>query len=70
MRFFKKKRPLPYDPETQEPVVRKSICSGEMTAGILDKQTGKFHELMLLENQQALKDFCRQMGIAEIRTIY
>ena len=70
MSFFKKKHRLPYDPETQEPVVRRSICTGEMTVGFVDRQSGKFHELMMVPDQQALQDFCRQMGVEEIRTIY
>ena len=44
MPFFKKKTlpPLPYDPETQEPAVRRSICTGEMTVGFIDKATVPF----------------------------
>ncbi len=39
----KKKQTIPFDPETQEPVIRASICTGERTAGFADKQTGRFH---------------------------
>ena len=71
MPFFKKKAlpPLPYDPQTQEPAVRRSICTGEMTVGFIDKATGKFHDLMMVDSQ-GLEDFRRQVGADEIRTIY
>ena len=44
MSFFGKKKPMPafsLNPATQEPAVRKSICTGEMTVGYIDKATGK-----------------------------
>jgi hypothetical protein len=71
MPFFKKKTlpPLPYDPETQEPAVRRSICTGKMTVGFIDKATGKFHELMLVDSQ-GLEEFCRRVGKASVKTIY
>ncbi|MBR5109320.1 MAG: aspartate dehydrogenase [Clostridia bacterium] len=68
--FHKKTLPrLPYDPETQEPAVRRSICTGEMTVGFVDKATGKFHDLMIVD-QQGLEEFRRQAGVEEVRTIY
>ena len=72
MPLFRKKQAapaLPYDPALQEPAVRKSICTGEMTVGFIDKQTGKFHDLMLV-NRQGLEDFKRQVGVEEIKEIY
>ena len=65
----RKQPPVQYDPETQEPAVRRSICTGEMTVGFIDKATGKFHDLMMVDHQ-GLADFCRQVGAEEIRTIY
>ena len=38
-----------FDPATQEPAVRRSICTGEMTVGYIDKATGKFHDLMMVD---------------------
>ncbi|MBQ9269393.1 MAG: aspartate dehydrogenase [Oscillospiraceae bacterium] len=70
MGIFKRKQGIRFDPETQEPVVRRSICTGEMTVGLLDRRSGRFSELMLVRNQQELKDVCRQLGVADIRTIY
>ena len=71
MPLFRKKpvSRISFDPNTQEPAVRRSICTGEMTVGFIDKATGKFHDLMLVD-QQGLEDFCRQTGTEEIKTIY
>ncbi len=52
MMFFKRKQPIipdiPFDPETQKPVIRCSICNGEQIAGFKDKKTGKFTEVLLV----------------------
>ena len=71
MPLFRKKQEsrIAYDPNTQEPAVRKSICTGEMTVGFIDKATGKFHDYMLVD-AQGLEEFCRRVGEKEIRTIY
>ena len=73
MSFFgKKKQPMPHfslDPATQEPAVRRSICTGEMTVGYIDKATGKFHDLMMVD-RQGLEDFKRQVGAETLREIY
>ena len=70
MRIFHREHRLPYDPKNQEPAVRKSICTGEMTAGLIDKNSGKFHELTLLQDQKELEAFCRQMGVEQFKTVY
>ena len=41
-----------------------------MTVGLLDRRSGRFSELMLVRNQQELKEVCRQLGVEDIRTIY
>ena len=70
MFFRRKKQPtLPFDPETQEPAVRKSICTGEMTVGYIDKTTGKFHDLMMVD-RQGLEDFRRQVGAETLKEIF
>lgn len=72
MSFFKKKQPMPafsLDPATQEAAVRRSICTGEMTVGYIDKATGKFHDLMMVD-RQGLEDFRRQVGVEELKEIY
>ena len=72
MGIFRKSKPapIPYDPACQEPVVRRSICTGEMTAGFVDRKTGKFTDYMRLLDQQALEEFCESVGLPEVRTIY
>ena len=70
MGIFRRKPGIRFDPEPQEPVVRRSICTGEMTVGLLDRRSGRFSELMLVRNQQELKEVCRQLGVEDIRTIY
>ena len=70
MGLFRKKQTFSYDPATQEPAVRRSICTGEMTAGFVDKATGKFHDCLCLHTQAELEEFCRSLGVTEIRTIY
>lgn len=61
---------LYYDPATQQPAVRKSICTGEMTAGFIDLNTGKFTDLMRLDGQKGLEQFKKDTGAEEIREIY
>ena len=56
--FGKKKESVPiieYNPETQRPVLKCSICNGEQVAGFKDKQTGHFTEVMLIKNGLAIK---------------
>ncbi len=72
MSFFSKKKTMPaftFDPAAQEPAVRKSICTGEMTVGYVDKATDKFHDLMMVD-RQGLEDFKRQAGVESLREIY
>ena len=71
--FQKKSAPrVSYDPASQRPAVRRSICTGEMTVGLIEKETGKFHELMLVRGQTELERFCRELGVSpeELETIY
>ena len=71
--FHREKKPsIPYDREAQRPAVRRSICTGEMTVGFIDKSTGKFREYMLARDQQELENFCKGVGIdvKDLQTIY
>ena len=70
-RHKRRKAALDYDPGTMTPAVRKSICTGEMTAGFIG-QDGKFRDVMLIPDLKALKDFCDDVGVdvEDIRTIY
>ena len=65
MNLFKKKPiPLAYDRGTMQPVVRSSICTGEMTVGFIERKTGKFHEYELARTQRDVDAFCERAGIA------
>lgn len=77
MLFFKKKNTSSgqsaahYDPKTQEPVLRCSICNGEQVAGFKDKKTGAFSEVMFIRSPADLESFRTQYGIqGEIKKIY
>lgn len=69
--FRRKKAPaFPFDPVTQQAAVRRSICTGEMTVGFIDRATGRFTDLMKVEDQAELEKFMAEIGVDEIRTIY
>jgi len=79
MSIFKKKTPpevpsiLPeFPPEHFEPVVRASICTGEKTACMRDRETGKLHEIMLVRTDADLDVFCRMCSADKdsIKTVY
>ena len=71
--FFRKKQEIhSYDRESQRPVIRASICTGERTAGFRNLQTGKFTEVMLVRSEEDLREFRRLYGLGdgEISTEY
>ncbi len=72
MPWFRKNRTpsIAFDPERQQPAVRRSICTGEMTVGFIDRETGKFVDLMRVDGQKGLEQFMKQIGANEIKTIY
>ena len=74
MNLFKRtaKAPkLPYDHENLKPVIRSSICTGESTAGFLNKNTQRFEEVMLIRSSADLHEFMDKYGIEETpETIY
>ncbi len=74
MGLFHKKSPppIPYDRAAQEPAIRSSICTGEMTLGFLDRQSGRFHEYGLARDQGDVEAFCRRVGVEpkDIKRIY
>lgn len=71
MSLFRKKPPaIKYDPATQQPAVRRSICTGEMTVGFIDKATGRFRDIMRVDGQRELEAFMKDIGATEYKTIY
>lgn len=71
--LFKKRPKSPsvsWNPDTQQPAVRKSICTGEMTVGFIDKATGRFTDLMRVDDMRGLEAFMESIGAKEYKTIY
>ena len=54
-----------YDPETQKPAIRCSICTGEQVAGFQELKTGKFLEIRLLRRPEDLEQFKKEYGLTE-----
>ena len=65
MLFGRKKQvaKIDYDPATQHPAIRQSICTGEMVGGIVDDRTGKFFESMLIRDQRDREEFAARVGM-------
>lgn len=61
---------IEYDPKVSEPVLKKSICTGETTAGLVDTATGRFHEMRLIANDADLRQFLKDCNVSKVRTIY
>ena len=68
--MFGHKKKITYDPETMEPAVKKSICTGETTVGFVEISTGRYHDLKLVSSQAEIDEFMRQTGVDSIKTIY
>lgn len=62
----KEKKHLTYDKETQKPIIRCSICTGEQVAGFKNIYTGKFTDICLIRNEKDLQEFKEMYGITEI----
>lgn len=61
---FKKKIEVEqYDKIRNQPVIRASICTGEQVAGFKDRETGKFHEVMLIRNEADKAYFMEKYGV-------
>lgn len=52
-----------YDRENQIPVIRASICTGERVAGFKNVHTGKFEEVMLIQDERDLAEFTAKYHI-------
>lgn len=63
---LEQKRRETYNPEQYVPVIRCSICTGEQVAGFKDKSTGKFTEIMLIQNEKDLKKFKERYGVENV----
>ncbi len=54
-----------FPPDVYKPILHKSICSGETTAGFKDLKTGKYTEVVLIRGEKDLKKFMSMYGITE-----
>ena len=68
--FKTKEQKKNYDKNTQKPVMRCSICTGEKVAGFKDIQTGKFEEVMLIKDDKDLAAFKEMYGVDTIEKEY
>lgn len=59
-----------FDKNTQKPVMRCSICTGEKVVGFKDIQTGKFEEVMLVKDEKDLAAFKERYGVDTIEKEY
>lgn len=62
--FGRKKVTRTYDRESQVPVIRASICTGERVAGFKDIHTGRFMEVMVIRNDKDMEMFLNEYGIS------
>ena len=72
IRLFRKesKPEISYDPETQYPVIRSSICTGEKVAGFKSRKDGHFIEVMAIRFPEDEKRFKDMYGLDDVRTEY
>ena len=74
MSIFHKKqeKPIPFNPEKEEPAIKKSICTGEATVGFVDRVTGHFRDIRVVTTPLDIAEFCRRTGTDrdKIKTIY
>ena len=76
MSIFKRKqkerKESPFPLDQYEPVIRSSICTGEMTACMRNRETGKLHEVMVIRSPEDMKLFSEEYGAdpENIRTVY
>ncbi|MCR4941044.1 MAG: Pr6Pr family membrane protein [Treponemataceae bacterium] len=64
------KAPVPFDPESQYPVIKSSICTGERVAGFKNKTDGHFTEVMLLRTRADEEKFKKLYNLENIKTEY
>ena len=66
----KQEASIQFNPETQDAVIRSSICTGEKVAGFKNKADGHFTELMLIKSPVDEKLFKETYGVENIRVEY
>ena len=66
----KLKETFRYDPETQYPVIKSSICTGEKVAGFKNRSDGHFTEVMLIRSPEEEQRFKNIYGLDTVKTEY
>lgn len=61
---------IPFDPLTQLPVIKSSVCTGEKVAGFKDIRSGRFTDVALIRSEDDLNAFKAAYGIKEVKTEY
>ena len=64
--LFHRKEKKTFDPAARQPMLHKSICTGETAAGFRELATGKFTEEMLIRSPEDLKAFMDTYGLKEV----
>lgn len=61
-----------FPPDRFEPVIRASICTGEKTACMRERESGRLHEVMLIHTEAEMDAFCRSAGVQKesVKTVY
>ena len=59
----KKGKATPYDSSEEEPVLRIGICTGEKVVGFSSLRNGHFREVMLINSERDLDEFCRRYAV-------
>ena len=57
--------PVAYDPATQEPMLKASICTGETVAGFRERGGSRFDEVMLIKDEGDLEHFMKLYDLKE-----
>ncbi len=67
-----RREPRRWNSSRQTPAIRCSICTGEQEAGFIDRETGRFTGVMLLQDETDLDSFREEYGLGDesIRKIY
>ena len=61
---------MTYDKERERPILKCSICNGEQVAGFKDIHTGKFREIMLIQDDKDLEMFLEIYDLTTVAKEY
>ncbi len=51
-------------------MIRASICTGEQVAGFKNRTGGEFHEVMLIRDNDDIKEFMKTYGLDHVDKEY